>query len=761
MIIDLLFYGSCPPFNIGIAYSSTCEKSVHKLAGRVLSRSRLQLAGKESMAVKNRRVRSGGTASASDGVYSLGTSGFGGGVVRVAVISVVAIVFSVLHGYHISSMFESDRHFSHLSTLERELTFRTEMGLYYSYFKTIAESKTFLEGLHAVMYDNVTEYPTTINVLKRFNLYPEVVLAAAYRTYETIMGMLGRPTKLCWTVNRGEGMSPVQSCEGMGEPAYFYVNSVFVQNGLMMGLFFIFGTYLSGSMVGGLLTVASFFYNHGECTRVQWTPPLRESFAFPMLALQMFLITYMLRSRGVSWKHVVLLAACNVTFILPWQFAQFALLTQMTAVFLVYVMGFIPADRVKAIVTGHILGLMVSYVLLFGNEMLLTSFYASCLLTVMAIVSFKPLLQRQTFSIGIMALQGVFFVAGCIGLKIVISKVLNVTDDAHIANILRSKFSDYRDFHTMLYTCAAEFDFMEVKTPIRLSETLLLPGGMVVVAMIIYKCLLPQAKKWFALTQEKEPTENRRDPADSESESSEDSDEAPIDPSAAIVYHMLQLMAFFLLALIIMRLKLFFTPQLCLAVSLLASKQLFGWVGSQTRHTFILFIVLGAMSIKGSSELRHQWSILGEFSNVPHEEMMEWMIARTPPDAVFAGAMPTMASIKLSAHRAIVNHPHYEDAGLRERTKRVYGMYSRKPVEEVHRDLLAMGVTHFVLEMSWCHRRTKPGCSLPEIWDLEDPQRAGKQPTCDAVKKKPEPYFKVLFKNKIYIVLKVLQVQDM
>ncbi|XP_078672163.1 protein C-mannosyl-transferase DPY19L1-like [Branchiostoma floridae x Branchiostoma belcheri] len=718
------------------------------------------------MAVKNRKVRSGATAkstSETDGTFPQGSKGFGSGVVRVVVISVVAIVFSVLHGYHISSMFESDRHFSHLSTLERELTFRTEMGLYYSYFKTIAESRTFLEGLHAVMYDNMTEYPTTINVLKRFNLYPEVVLAACYRAYEAVVGMFDIPTKLCWTVNRGEGMSPVQSCEGMGEPAYFYVNSVFVQNGLMMGLFFIFGTYLSGSMVGGVLTVASFFFNHGECTRVQWTPPLRESFAFPMLALQMFLVTHMLRSRSVGWKHVVLLAACNITFILPWQFAQFALLTQMTAVFLVYVMGFIPADRVKTIVTGHILGLMVSYVLLFGNEMLLTSFYASCLLTVMAIVSFEPLLQRQTFSIAVMALQGIFFIAGCIGLKIVISKVLNVTDDAHIANILRSKFSDYRDFHTMLYTCAAEFDFMPLKSPIELSQTLVLPAGLVVIVMIIYKCIFPQVKKWFSPTQDKEPTENGSGGAQSESagESCEDYEETTIDPSAALVYHLLQLMAFFLLALIIMRLKLFFTPQLCLAVSLLASRQLFGWVGNQNRHTFILFLVLGAMSIKGSANLRHQWSILGEFSNVPHEEMMEWLVARTPPDAVFAGAMPTMASIKLSAHRAIVNHPHYEDAGLRERTKRVYGMYSRKPLQEVHHDLLAMGVTHFVLEGSWCHRRTKVGCSLPEIWDIEEPQHAGKQPTCDAVKKKPEPYFKVLFKNNIYVVLKVLQIQDM
>ena len=31
---------------------------------------------------------------------------------------------------------------------------------------------------------------------------------------------------------------------GLGEPSYFYIESVFLLNGLNMGLFFLFGVYL-------------------------------------------------------------------------------------------------------------------------------------------------------------------------------------------------------------------------------------------------------------------------------------------------------------------------------------------------------------------------------------------------------------------------------------------------------------------------------------------------------------------------------------
>jgi len=36
------------------------------------------------------------------------------------------------------------------------------------------------------------------------------------------------------------------------------------------------------------------------------------------------------------------------------------------------------------------------------------------------------------------------------------------------------------------------------------------------------------------------------------------------------------------------------------------------------------------MSYQGIANLKHQWSILGEFSNQPQEQLVEWIKAKTP-----------------------------------------------------------------------------------------------------------------------------------
>lgn len=668
----------------------------------------------------------------------LSTSAFTRGIT----VLVLAFIVGFLHWHHLSHLFENDRHFSHMSSLEKEMAFRTEMGLYYSYFKTIIEAPSFVDGLHMIMSDRLTEYPLVINTLKRFNLYPEVVLASWYRAYTSTMDFFGVPTKLCWTINRGEGLDPVESCEGLGDPAYFYVTFVFVLNGAMMSLFFIYGTYLSGSRLGGTVTVLCFFFNHGESTRVMWTPPLRESFSYPFLVLQMLLLTHILRTRNPCKNTMVALGISNVFFMLPWQFAQFVLLTQVASLFASYILGYLRPAKMQSVLVTHMISLVVCFLLMFGNSMLLTSFYASSLVSIWGIIALRDCFAA-VLKPGLLTwlMQCLAWVVSTVILKFMLSRIVGASDDAHISSLIKSKFTSYKDFDTMMYTCAAEFDFLEMETLYRYVKTLLLPINLLIVGFIAGWMI-----RDVILFLRNRRTDKSED---------DETEQAHVLAKGVLVYHSLQLLAFAVLAVLIMRLKLFLTPHMCIMSCLICSRQLFGWIGEKFKLQMVVVAILSMMAIQGVTNLQSQWGIIGEFSNFPQEELLEWIKDNTSPNAVFAGAMPTMASVKLSTGRAIVNHPHYEDAGLRERTKMVYAMYSRKPPEVVKRNLIKLQVDYFILEDSWCTRRTKPGCSMPEIWDVEDPQNAGKVPLCTLMSKDSRPHFSTVFHNSIYKVLRV------
>ena len=109
----------------------------------------------------------------------------------------------------------------------------------------------------------------------------------------------------------------------------------------------------------------------------------------------------------------------------------------------------------------------------------------------------------------------------------------------------------------------------------------------------------------------------------------------------------------------------------------------------------------------------------------------------------------------LTFQRPIVNHPHYEDTGLRDRTHKLYTMFSRRPPAQVHQTMLDMKLDYFILEMSWCSRSTKDGCALPKVYDLEDVEYRGGRPCCEIIAENPEPYFKEVFKNVHYRILKI------
>ena len=108
--------------------------------------------------------------------------------------------------------------------------------------------------------------------------------------------------------------------------------------------------------------------------------------------------------------------------------------------------------------------------------MLVTSFYASSLITIVLLLKIEQVFEAiPTLALRIPT-QLVIYFTGVIEIKTIIANVLGVTDDSHIFDIFRAKFTDYKNFHTQLYTCAKEFDFLETETYIKLSKTCLIPA---------------------------------------------------------------------------------------------------------------------------------------------------------------------------------------------------------------------------------------------------------------------------------------------
>ena len=586
----------------------------------------------------------------------------------------LTLLVGLMNGHHVSSLFENDRHFSHLSNLEREMTFRTEMGLYYSYFKTILEADSLTEGFMQLYKNNLTEYPTVINTLKRFNLYPELMAGSLYRGLDGA-GLLSQQ---CWTVNRGQGLDPVRSCEGLQDPPNFYISLVWIAAGATASLIFLLGLTISRSVLGGVISVVCFFYNHGECTRVMWTPPLRESFAFPICLAQILAVTCTTRNTRPGWRNLLSISTTTTLFIICWQFAQFMLFTQTCAIFGIYLLGSLHQDTFHSILVAQLIGLLNSVALMFGNEMLFTSWFFSSLVSAFLVtLPLNNIFQRLPNIIREI-LSVLVFISFTMIFKLSIAKAFNVSDDAHIFEILKSKFTDFSTFDTLLYTCAVEFDFLGWEMPLKITQTLLLPSVLVVTVLVVSQYVSWLWRKYCT------PSLSA----------------APCDP--APLYNLLQMLAYAVLAILIMRLKLFLTPHLCLMAGLLASSKFVSWFRSRDIQLALVFVLIGLMSVKGVENIKEQQQIIGEYQNVALEELIDWINSNLSKTAVLAGPMPTMANLLLSTRRPIVNHPHYEDAGIRERTKKVYTVFSRRSKEEVHKALVGLKVEYLILNSGWC-----------------------------------------------------------
>jgi hypothetical protein len=609
---------------------------------------------------------------------------------------------------HLETLFDNSTNFSHLSTLERELSFRTECALYYYYFKTLVTHQNV--SVLSLLDDQRTEYPTTINALQRFNLYAEVALASVYK----LANRLNLLQQECYTVTRDSIMPPVQSCTGTKVPIYFYSKAVFVLHASVVIVLFLYGSLMAKSSVfGGLIATASFIFNHGEATRVMWTPALRESFSFPFHLLQVYLVTLICKTKVQTNALAIGLTLTTLVNMVTWQFSQFSVCTQTLALYATYLLGYMSRQKFTFFVKCHTVSLVLCFALMFANRMLLASFFASVLLSIWLVLFVDSTVvgRRLHFANKLVDLCIRVALLACLTIcmkKVCLPIVFQVDDDSHIWDILRSKIMsllgvDFHTFDTRLYTCAKEFDFLEMLTVQDLTRTLLVP----VCLVNQITCALRLVRRRFG----------------SETNSLDDNDDA------YIVYTCIQLLAYTSMALLIMRLKLLWTPYLCVYAALFINDD-FGILQyfkrlrerNYARPAIAILLIL-AMSHVGIQNIKIQYGMYGEFSDYPKENLVKWIRKNTNLSSALACSMPLCANLKLSTNRPIVVHPHYEDVDLRNRVNLLYThLYGFKRVDSLHRLLKqTYKANYLIMETHYClsHPPGKSQCAMKNIAHID------------------------------------------
>ncbi|XP_072941392.1 protein C-mannosyl-transferase DPY19L1 [Epargyreus clarus] len=707
-------------------------------------------------------------------------------IVRGTVIVTLALSLGYIHYRYVSNLFENNISFSYLSDLEREMSLRTEMGFYYSYYKTVVEEKQFIAGITKLMYDKLVEYPHEVNALNRFNVYPEVIIAAVYRY---LTPWVNNATHLeCHMVNRGDGRSPVESCVGLAHPMFFYLEAVWWLAGLTVAALFLHAAVLSGSIIGGLVAALQYFANHAECTRVQWAPNERENLALPLLLLQAWLLTGRLRTRAGGVQMQVPIFVLNCLCLLFWQFSQFIFLTQTAIFFVMEQLKIIDIKALSIFLHSHFCGLHTAVLLLQGNDMLKSSLYTSFFLVVSAYClffsSFRIKIQNRTdlyIETWLVLLRILIVIAASLYLKKLISDFLEVQDDAHVWAILQSKFTDYKTFHTLIYTCSEVFDFLPLSSIKNMCYSFLIPLVCLSVFNVVtfwiksVKCKKEKEDPAVELKREEDEdsgienietkVRKRKPKSDLDTKELEvklDEDKlvsflTGLKVEPAIFYSISQLAVYGVMALLVMRLKLLFATQMCLVSALAFNKNYYSFSKSSRWNRFFPIIwcililpIIPALIRNVMSEMAH----VGEFNDYPQEELLEWISERAGVGA-FAGSMPLSATVLLATRRPIIIHPHYENQEARQRAYSVYKVYGKFTSQEVYQELSRLRATFLIVESKYCYGKSLTGCTFENIWDAEVPALRSNPVLCRSLLTTPVDHFYPVFRNQHYAVFRI------
>ncbi|XP_041353948.1 probable C-mannosyltransferase DPY19L3 [Gigantopelta aegis] len=650
-----------------------------------------------------------------------------------------------IHSTYMHTIHENQMFFTGIKEVEREISFRTESGLYYSYYKQMVNAKSISSGIQSLIHDNLTEYPSTINILERMNIYQEVFLAVMYRTL---------------------GIRRL--------PIFFYIDAVFNLHGCLVAALFIMSWVLSGSWLAGTLTAVFYILNHDETTRIAYVLPLRECFSLPFTWIQLAAMTFYLKNNLSGWKEKLCTAVIIMStflFALFWQFNQFIFLLQCISLFGVWILDMVHSQKVQRLLLIILGSMLAVWVAQFGNTMIPVSLCLSFTLATLLLMKIKGE-SSQPCSFAMRVIKVVLYSISVLLLMAISSTllkfVLKVDSDDHIYKFLQSKFgfgelAVKRDFDSRLYLCLDIFDFLPVMVYQHLTTGGIFPFYLLTHVGLLVSLLIAIIQNW------------------SKKESKDSKSEHILSSRQDLAFHTVQCVMFGLLAITTMRMKYLWTPYMCVLASygitntqvwtLVYSKlKLQEQVGYRVRHAAALVVIAVLLAIK-LPNIFEQLKDLREFWDPDTVDLMEWINKDIPKTESFTGSMQLLAGVKLCTGRPITNHPHYEDKYLRQKTKELYQIYGRREPAEVHSILKKHKSNYIILEDSICLAPPSGGCRLPDLIDVDNgvipdygEDQAGLTRStvprfCDEIRHdgiQYTKYFKKVFENKTFRVHRVL-----
>ncbi|XP_022081920.1 probable C-mannosyltransferase DPY19L3 isoform X2 [Acanthaster planci] len=709
--------------------------------------------------VRNGKLHTSSRTAKQNGQQSLAWTHY----VSMVVGFMLALYLGYRNACYIDALHENRLWFSNIKEVEREISFRTEAGFYYSFYKQIVFAPSIVEGLYALTHDNDTENWRTINALERFNIYQEVVLGIIYRTF----GFIQRAYP----------------------PIFFYIYSVFSLHGLYLVALYCTAWMLTRSWLAGVLASAFYVFNKDDTTRVDYTIPLRESFALPMLFLQMACITYYLRPITTVMRQRLCVAVTLLSsflFVLTWQFAQFVFLLQAMALYGSASLQMVPRHKVVRLLLLQAVCILSVCILQFFNKMLLGSLVFSF---IMAALLDLRLQGSRPYSGGILTSFAKLLVH--IALVLILTVLINMTmkfaigleADQHIYKFLTAKFgiANTRDFDALMYQCNGAFGFLPVDTFWRLSRRLVFPLYMAVMVGLLIALATAVYQNW---RNQADLARAKKDDDTPPSQEALDSIHLLSD-RPELAYLAIQSVFSACLALAIQRLKYLWLPHVCVLAAfgvsdyqtwraLLTRLGFKSESGVQSARHVATFLVLALVLSISLPRVYTELEELREFYDPDTVELMNWIREQTPKATVYSGSMQLLAGVKLCTGRRLTNHPHYEDKELRERTLQLYQYYGRRMPKEVYNIHKAMGTDYIILEDSICYARAAAlGCRLPDLIDISNGHlyngaqaeelkflaeaKVGR--FCDVIKQQTAEYtryFYLAFHNKTFRVYKVL-----